>query len=80
MMASPNASWASQQAQERRATIIQAIVDLTEELGAPPLRTELWERTGYSHHTISKYLKAMAEDGTLTEAPRQGERSLRLKA
>lgn len=65
----------ARQVRERRAQIVTTIGDYWEEHGYAPTRTEIAKAMGLSPDTVTTHVKALIEEGVLTET---GPRTLRL--
>lgn len=70
--------WRSMNAQQRKEAVLQALVEITEELGMPPLRRELADKCGMDLKTVRRYLAALEDEGLITEPGGPGTRTLRV--
>lgn len=70
-------AWQIEDAKKRRAEIVTAILDLTEELGRPPLRVDLERKLPMARVTIRTHLRTLLDEGIVTEsgAPRSKDYS-----
>lgn len=69
--------WRSMNATQRREAVLQAIRDITAELGMPPLRRELANKCGMDLKTVRRYLKDLEDEGLVVEPGGPGTRTLR---
>lgn len=69
--------WRTMNAEQRREAIIEAIVELTDSKGFPPLRGELAAHCGMDLKTIRRYLRELIETGEVEEPGGTGSRTLR---
>lgn len=72
--------WRTMNAEQRREAIVEAVVELTEAQGYPPLRGELAKHCGMDLKTIRRYLHDLMEAGVLEEPGGVGSRTLRRAA
>jgi DNA-binding transcriptional regulator YhcF (GntR family) len=70
-------TWRSMNAEQRRGAVLQAIRDVTEDLGMPPLRRELADWCGMDIKTIRRYLQELEEAGLVVDPGGPGTRTLK---
>lgn len=69
--------WRTMNAEQRKAAVLQALREITVELGMPPLRRELAEKCGMDLKTVRRYLAELEEAGLVVEPGGPGTRTLR---
>lgn len=70
-------TWRSMNAEQRREAVLQALREITEELGMPPLRRELADKCGMDLKTVRRYLQELEDAGLVVEPGGPGTRTLK---
>lgn len=69
--------WRTMNAGQRKDAVLNALREITEELGMPPLRRELAEKCGMDLKTVRRYLHELEAAGLVVEPGGPGTRTLR---